>query len=46
VILDDKGGRMFVCSDTDYCESRQAEGARSLLGDLGPPTQVLMEASR
>jgi hypothetical protein len=23
VILDDKGGRMFVCSDTDYCESRR-----------------------
>lgn len=26
VVLDDKGGSMFVCSDTDYCESRQAEG--------------------
>lgn len=26
VILDDKGGRMFVCSDSDYCEKRQAEG--------------------
>lgn len=26
VILDDKGSRMFVCSDTDFCESRQAEG--------------------
>ena len=23
VITDDKGGRMFVCSDTDYCRSRQ-----------------------
>ena len=23
VILDDMGGRMFVCSDTDYCRSRQ-----------------------
>jgi hypothetical protein len=22
-ITDDKGGRMFVCSDTDYCEARQ-----------------------
>ena len=22
VITDDKGGRMFVCSDTDYCRSR------------------------
>ena len=28
VILDDKGGRMFVCSDTDYCEKhRPAEDA-------------------
>lgn len=26
VVLDDKGGSMFVCSDTDYCETRQAEG--------------------
>ena len=24
VIVDDEGGRMFVCSDTDYCESRRA----------------------
>ncbi|MGJ8570045.1 MAG: alpha-D-ribose 1-methylphosphonate 5-phosphate C-P-lyase PhnJ [Hoeflea sp.] len=34
VVLDDKGGRMFVCSDTDYCENRRAEGHRgALLGD-------------
>lgn len=26
VILDDKGGRMFVCSDTDYCRERRAAG--------------------
>ncbi|MTI07421.1 carbon-phosphorus lyase [Roseibium denhamense] len=26
VILDDKGGRMFVCSDSDYCEDRRAKG--------------------
>ena len=24
VIMDDKGGRMFVCSDTDYCAKRRA----------------------
>src|SRR5690554_2506365 len=24
VITDDAGGRLFVCSDTDYCESRRA----------------------
>lgn len=28
VILDDKGERMFVCSDTDHCEKRQAAGHR------------------
>ena len=27
VITDDRGGRMFVCSDTDYCRSRQAAKA-------------------
>ena len=26
VILDDQGGRMFVCSDSDYCEERRADG--------------------
>ncbi|MDC0738687.1 alpha-D-ribose 1-methylphosphonate 5-phosphate C-P-lyase PhnJ [Cognatishimia sp. SS12] len=26
VITDDAGGRMFVCSDTDYCETRRAQG--------------------
>jgi alpha-D-ribose 1-methylphosphonate 5-phosphate C-P lyase len=25
VVTDDKGGRMFVCSDTDHCEERRAE---------------------
>ncbi|MEM0900318.1 MAG: alpha-D-ribose 1-methylphosphonate 5-phosphate C-P-lyase PhnJ [Pseudomonadota bacterium] len=26
VILDDRGGRMFCCSDTDFCEKRRAAG--------------------
>jgi alpha-D-ribose 1-methylphosphonate 5-phosphate C-P lyase len=26
VIVDDAGGRMFVCSDTDYCETRRDAG--------------------
>jgi alpha-D-ribose 1-methylphosphonate 5-phosphate C-P lyase len=26
VILDDRGGRMFVCSDTDHCETRREAG--------------------
>lgn len=28
VITDDRGGRMFVCSDTDHCNARQAAGHR------------------
>jgi alpha-D-ribose 1-methylphosphonate 5-phosphate C-P lyase len=31
VVTDDKGGRMFVCSDTDYCEKRRADGHHGLL---------------
>ncbi|MEZ5673989.1 MAG: alpha-D-ribose 1-methylphosphonate 5-phosphate C-P-lyase PhnJ [Thalassovita sp.] len=26
VIVDDAGGRMFVCSDTDFCQGRRAAG--------------------
>jgi alpha-D-ribose 1-methylphosphonate 5-phosphate C-P lyase len=26
VLLDDRGRRMFVCSDTDHCDTRRAEG--------------------
>jgi alpha-D-ribose 1-methylphosphonate 5-phosphate C-P lyase len=26
VILDDRGGRMFVCSDSNFCEERRAAG--------------------
>ena len=33
VITDDRGGRMFVCSDTDHCETRRADGH---VGDGGP----------
>ena len=27
VVIDDKGGRMFVCSDTDYCRERRDEAS-------------------
>jgi len=30
VVTDDRGGRMFVCSDTDYCTLRQAGDAASM----------------
>jgi alpha-D-ribose 1-methylphosphonate 5-phosphate C-P lyase len=26
VVTDDRGGRLFVCSDTDYCETNRAAG--------------------
>ena len=26
IVTDDRGGRMFVCSDSDWCEERRAEG--------------------
>ena len=29
VIVDDQGGRMFVCSDTDFCERRRNDQARA-----------------
>ncbi|QDY71433.1 alpha-D-ribose 1-methylphosphonate 5-phosphate C-P-lyase PhnJ [Qingshengfaniella alkalisoli] len=35
VITDDQGGRMFVCSDTDYCNSRRDQGH---LGELAEET--------
>ncbi|WP_417807327.1 alpha-D-ribose 1-methylphosphonate 5-phosphate C-P-lyase PhnJ [Thioclava sp.] len=31
VITDDAGGRMFVCSDTDFCEARRDAGHRGRL---------------
>lgn len=40
VITDDAGGRMFVCSDTDYCASRQAAGHR---GRLSPDPDLKTE---
>ena len=32
VILDDRGGKMFVCSDTHFCEDRRQAGHRGPLG--------------
>ena len=31
IILDDKGGRMFVCSDTEYCAARQEAGHKGAM---------------
>lgn len=35
VVLNDQGERMFICSDTHHCESRQAQG------HVGPLNQAL-----
>jgi len=34
VITDDRGGRMFVCSDTDHCDCRQKAGYRGRLSEV------------
>jgi alpha-D-ribose 1-methylphosphonate 5-phosphate C-P lyase len=31
VVTDDRGGRMYVCSDTDHCEDRRARGHRGAM---------------
>jgi alpha-D-ribose 1-methylphosphonate 5-phosphate C-P lyase len=33
VIVDDQGGRMFVCSDTDWCAERRAAGCGPAAGE-------------
>ena len=41
VITDDKGGKMYVCSDSDYCQERRAAGHR---GPGGDPTYAASRA--
>jgi alpha-D-ribose 1-methylphosphonate 5-phosphate C-P lyase len=36
VVTDDRGSRMFVCSDTDYCEQRRALGNGAPTASLEP----------
>lgn len=36
VVVDDRGGRMFVCSDTDHCEERRADGHRGAMLATAP----------
>ncbi|MEO1248271.1 MAG: alpha-D-ribose 1-methylphosphonate 5-phosphate C-P-lyase PhnJ [Pseudomonadota bacterium] len=33
IVIDDKGGRMFCCSDTDFCAKRQQAGFRGPQAD-------------
>ena len=41
IVTDDQGGRMFVCSDTDYCTKRRAAGE---MGPQGEPQEAGAEA--
>jgi alpha-D-ribose 1-methylphosphonate 5-phosphate C-P lyase len=46
VVTDDKGGRMYVCSDTDHCEERRAQGHRGdQLADAPLPVALRVEAA-
>ncbi len=36
VVLDDHGGRLYACSDTDYCERRREAGHRGLMLAAAP----------
>jgi alpha-D-ribose 1-methylphosphonate 5-phosphate C-P lyase len=38
VIVDDCGGHMFMCSDTDHCETRRAAGHRGSMLGTAPVT--------
>ncbi len=41
IIKDDQGGRLFVCSDTDYCQQRREKGKNA-----SPSEVVAMKAVR
>ena len=40
VVIDDRGGRMFVCSDTDHCATRREAGH---VGEQGTPRREAAE---
>jgi len=40
VILDDQGGRMFVCSDSHFCHTRREQGHRGAMSPATGPTVV------
>jgi alpha-D-ribose 1-methylphosphonate 5-phosphate C-P lyase len=45
VVTDDRGGRMYVCSDTDHCESRRANGHRGTMLADDPGADPAREAA-
>ena len=47
VVTDDRGGRMFVCSDSHHCETRRAEGHRgAMLGERRRALQLVRPVTR
>ncbi len=47
IVTDDRGGRMFVCSDTDHCGTRRAGDARpSPLGEKRAPIAASRDGTR
>ncbi len=34
IVVDDKGGRMFVCSDTDHCERTATAAERNHMSEM------------
>jgi alpha-D-ribose 1-methylphosphonate 5-phosphate C-P lyase len=36
IVLDDQGGRLMACSDTDFCEQRRAQGHHGTQYGSGP----------
>ncbi|KAA3442094.1 carbon-phosphorus lyase [Mesorhizobium sp. SARCC-RB16n] len=47
ILMDDKGQRMFVCSDTDYCATRkESQQASSNDGTSGSPAHPSREAEK
>lgn len=46
VVTDDKGGRVYICSDTDYCRKHLADGiAASTVPPTGSTLNILHEKS-
>ncbi len=40
IVLDDRGGRLMACSDTDFCEQRRAQGHHGTQYGSGPRASV------
>ena len=41
IIMDDKGTKLFVCSDTDYCNERLLAGCKGSQGDFSESFQAV-----